>query len=113
MLKPRGVAFFRGAIIQRIQMYRADGRHQQDVAVVGDAGATQMRVAETVDDRIGVVVTGTAVPAGESRVRAELDHAERARGARIRVTMTAGAHEWIYIAREILLRRDWHGRQEQ
>ena len=83
-----------------------------DVAVVGDAGAAEMRVTEAVDDRIGVVITGTAVPAGEPRVGAELDHAERPRRSRVSVTVAAGADKRIYITSQVLLRRDRRGRQK-
>ena len=62
-----------------------------------------MRVTEAVDDGIRVVITGAAVPAGQPRVRTELDHAERNNRARERVAVSAGADEWIDVAREIAL----------
>ena len=64
-----------------------------------------MRVTESVDDRIGIVITGAAVPAGEPRVRAELDHAERNDRAGKRVTVSGGADERIDVTREICAER--------
>ena len=72
-----------------------------------------MRVAETVDDRVGVMITGAAIPTGEARIRAELDHAERPRGAGKRVTVAAGADERIDVPREILLRERQRRKQQQ
>ncbi len=112
MLETRCVAFLGRTVVERIQKHFAHGWHEQDVAVIGDAGAAQMCVTEAVDDRIGVVVTGAAVPAGESRVGAELDHAKRPRRAGKRVAMPAGADKRIDVTREVLLRRDLRARQE-
>src|SRR5690349_13877478 len=84
----------------------ADGRHQQDIAVVGNTGATEMRVAETVNNRIGVVITRAAVPTRQSRVRTQLDHAERHDGAGKRVTVSAGADKWVDVTREVSLSID-------
>jgi len=116
MLKTRSVALFsraRWTVAQCVEEDFTDSWHQQDVAIIGDAGAAEMCVAETVDDRIGVVITGAAVPAGESCIGAELDHAERPRRARKRVTMTSRADKRVDVAREILLRRNLRGRQDQ
>src|SRR4029079_16909680 len=46
-------------------------RYQQDVAVVGNARTAEMCVTESIDLRIGVVITRAAVPACEPRVRAD------------------------------------------
>src|ERR1700752_3054549 len=72
-----------------------------------------MRVTEAVDDRIGVVITGAAVPTGETRVRTELDHAERARCTGIRVPMPGSADKRIYIASQILLRQQCDRQDQQ
>ena len=63
-------------------------------------------MAEAVDNRIRVVITRTAVPAGESRVRAKLDHAEGDDRAGEGVAVSAGADEWVDVARWIALRGD-------
>src|SRR5687767_9832214 len=62
-----------------------------------------MRVTESINDRVRIVIARTAVPAGETRVRAELDHAVRDDRARERVTVSRRADERIDVAREILL----------
>ena len=62
-----------------------------------------MRVTEAVDSGIGIVITRTTVPACESRVRAELDHAVRNDRAGKRVPVTTGADEGIDVAREVSL----------
>src|ERR1051325_9814403 len=82
---------------------------QKDVAVVGNAGAAEMRVAEAVDGGIGVVITGTTIPAREPRVRTELDHAERNDRAGERMSVPARADERIDVAREIALSRSLRG----
>src|SRR5688500_17839604 len=83
---------------------RTNGRHQQDVSVIRDARAAEMRVTEAVDYRVGIVIARTTVPTCESRVRTELDHAERHYRARESVTVTGGADEWVNVTCEILLR---------
>ena len=54
-------------------------RHHEHVAEVIAARTVEVRVAEAVDERIGVVVAGAAVPvaAARTRVGAELHHTER------------------------------------
>ncbi len=79
---------------------------QEDVAVIGDAGAAEMRMAETVDFRIRVVITGATIPTCEPCIRAELDHAERNDRAGECVAVTGSADEGIDVAREISLCED-------
>src|SRR5215510_1537310 len=79
---------------------------QEDVAVIGDTGAAQMRVAEAVDRGVRVVITGTTIPAAESCIRTELDHAERNSRPRESMAVPAGADERIDVTREISLRVD-------
>jgi len=91
----------------------SDRRYQEDVAVIGNACAAEMCVAEAVNLRIGVVIARAAVPTCEPRVRAELDHAVRHDRARERVTMPARADERIDVAGQIALGRDGQGEQKQ
>ena len=56
-----------------------------------------MGMAESVNYTVGIMVTGTAVPAGETGIRTELYHAKGHAGARVGMTMTAGTDERIDI----------------
>src|SRR5882724_5421299 len=76
MSKCRGISFPAVIPFQSAEVNISDGRHQKNIAVVGDACAAQMSVAKTIDDRVRVMIAGAAVPAGQARVGAELDHAE-------------------------------------
>ena len=68
-----------------------------------------MCVTKSVDDVVGIVVTGAAVPSRQPRIGTELDHAERHGRAGKGVTVPARADKWIDIAREICLREDLQG----
>ena len=63
-------------------------------------------MTESIDRRIGVVITRAAIPACESCVGTELDHAEGNDSARKRVTVSGGADEGINVTSEIALRID-------
>ena len=89
--------------VGRVSFFGAHCRHQQDIAVVGNARAAEVRVAEAVENRIAVVITRTAVPAGQASVRAELDHPERNNRAGKRVTVPGCADEWIDVTRKVSL----------
>ena len=70
-------------------------------------------MTEAVDGGIGVVITGTAIPTGESCVRTELDHAERHDRAGKRVTVSTCPDEGVDVSREISLARDRQTKQKQ
>ena len=103
-------------IISRLQLFRfdvkrlifvllkirlADRRHKQNVAIIGNSRAAQMRVRKTVNRRIGIMITRTSVPIINARVGRELHHSERHRRARKCVSVSACADERIDIARVI------------
>jgi len=70
-------------------------RHQENVAVIGDAGPTKMCMTESVDYVVGIMVTGAPVPACQASVRAKLDHAKRHGGTWESVSVSGGADKWI------------------
>ena len=72
--------------------------HHQDVAVIADASALQMGVAEAVDEAVGIVVPSATVPSFQSGVRTQLDHAKRGGGPGIGVAMSPGADPRIDFA---------------
>src|SRR5262245_55104240 len=86
---------------------------QQNVAVIRNACAAEMRMTEAVNHRIGIVIPGATIPTREPRIRTELDHSERHDCARKRVAMSARANERIDVTREIALRGDVQCNQEQ
>src|SRR5215204_5282829 len=88
-----------------VEIDSACSRHQQDVAVIRDPGAAQVRVAETVNDVIGVVVTGTPVPTCQSSIRTELHHTKRQCCTGKCVTMSAGSNEGIDESSQVGLAR--------
>ena len=55
-----------------------------------------MRVAETVDGRIRVMIASAAVPTIQAGVRTELHHPERCSGARIGVSVPSRANERVH-----------------
>lgn len=65
-----------------------------------------MRVAKSVNDGVGVVIAGAAIPTGETSIGAELDHPVRNDRAGERVTVSPGTDQRIDVTREILLRGD-------
>ena len=77
----------------------ANERGDENVAVVLTAGAVKMRVRESVDAAVAVMVGGTAVPAFQPRVRAHLNGAERQDRARVGVPVLVRAHERVNILR--------------
>ena len=60
-----------------------------------------MRVREAVDDIVGVVVTGGAVPVVHAGVGGKLDHAEGDGRSRERVPVSARADERVDPAGEV------------
>ncbi|MNV25616.1 hypothetical protein D3C71_1167180 [compost metagenome] len=95
----RGVAAARLVRVATLQAGIGAHRHQQHVAQVGMAAAGEMRVREADDAAVVMAVAGrpaiglvTRLDAG---VRAELDHAERHRGAGIGVPFPARTDERI------------------
>ncbi len=113
MLEARRIPVFSADRSLAIKVGVTNRRHQQDVAVIRNPGAAEMRVTETVDDRVRIVVTGAPVPTRETRVRTELDHTERHDRARERVAVTGGADEWIDVTCEIALRGDLQWEEKQ
>ena len=73
-------------------------RHHQDVAVIADAGALQVGVAEAVDEAVGVVVPSATVPSFQPGVWTQLDHAKRGGGPGIGVAMSSSANRRVDFA---------------
>src|SRR5207237_8613864 len=69
----------------------AGSGHQQEIEHVSNAGATQVRVAETHNGVVGVVVSRAPVPAFVVRIRAELHCPERNSRSWVGVPVPAGA----------------------
>src|SRR5258705_7026232 len=69
-----------------------DGKHQH-ITQIADASAGQMRVAETEDGRIRIMITGASIPAFDRRVRAKLDKDKRHGRAGISVAMSTRADQ--------------------
>ncbi len=71
MGKPRCVLLF-------VERGRSHGRHEHHIAIIGAAGAAQVRMREAVDDIVGIMITGTAVPTSvDAGIRRQLHHSER------------------------------------
>lgn len=86
--------------------------HQQKIAQVGMAGAAEMRVTETIDGTIVVLVTGAVFvyigivfAVDEHRqhagLRTQLYHTERSRGPGIGMAHALCADKGVYKARKI------------
>ncbi len=88
MGEPRRIALARGA---SFELDVADRGHQQHIAQTAAAGSGQMRVAETTNGAVGIMIAGAPVPALDRRIGAELDHAKRHDRARIGMPMFGGA----------------------
>ena len=72
-----------------------------------------MCVTESVDDVVGIVITGTTIPAAEPRVGTELDHTKRHRHAGKCVSMPACADERIDVVNRRALRRSRESKYQQ
>ena len=81
----------------------ANRRYQEDVAIIGNACAAEMGVAEAVDDVVGIMIAGAAIPTRKTRIGTELDHTEGHGRTRKRMPVPAGADERINVASESLL----------
>ena len=57
-----------------------------------------MRMAESVNNAVAVVVSATTIPASESGVRAQLDHSKWGRRTRVRVAVSSRSDEGVYQA---------------
>ncbi len=103
----------RTAVRAVLQLRLTRHRHQQDVRVVGDAGAAQVCVRKPEDAAVAVVIAGTAVPSRQPCVGTRLDHAERQRWSRIGVSVSAGADKRVHQVGQLrlLLRRHRRGQQ--
>jgi hypothetical protein len=80
------------------ELQLANGRHQQDIAQVPNAGAGEVIVGEAHYRGVGVMVAGCAVLVGVivaavASVRGELNHPEWHGGAREGVAMVGGADQ--------------------
>lgn len=95
MREVRSVSLFVTAVSDSIQLRFADGGHEQDVTVVRHARAAQVRMGESIDHRIRIMISAAAIPAGEPRVGRKLHHAERQHRPGKRMTMAAGADEGV------------------
>ena len=73
-------------------------RCKQNVPIIGYAGSLQMRMTESVNNAVAVVVSAATVPACESGVRAHLDHSKWGRSTRVRVTVPSRSDEGVYQA---------------
>jgi len=71
---------------------------EQNVPIIRYAGSLQMRMAESVNDAVAVVVSAATVPACESGVRAQLDHSKWGRSTRVRVAVPSRSDEGVYQA---------------
>ena len=92
-----------GCAIEAVAQPRlARRRHQEDVAVVRNAGAAQVGVREADDAVVAVVVAGGGIPAGQPRVRAWLDHSERQARTGKRVAVTTSTDERIDVRRQAI-----------
>ena len=69
--KARGVALARRP---RLQRHLADRGHDQHIPQAAAARPGQVRVAEPTDRAIRVMIAGTAIPAFDGCIRAELHH---------------------------------------
>jgi hypothetical protein len=70
-------------------------RHHEHVAIVADAGAAEMGVAEAPDLGVGIVVAAAGVPTGGAGVGTQLHHAEGRGGTGKGVAVEAGADERV------------------
>src|SRR6266576_2268025 len=97
MTERRRVTLVSSSVDKPIENHVAYCRHQQDIAIVGNPGPTQMCVAKTIDDVVGVMIAGAPIPTTQASVRTELDHAKGHRHAGERVSVPARADEGIDI----------------
>src|SRR4029079_1960257 len=85
----------------RKKLRLADGRHKQDVAVIRNARAAQVRVRKAVDDVVRIVITRAAVPVVGARVGRKLHQPERRGRSWKRVPVSARADERVDVMRVI------------
>ena len=86
------------------RVHGPDGGHQKDVTVIADPRALQVGVAEPVHLVIGDVKPAASIPALQTGVWTELDHAKRHRRSRISMAMPARADERVDLLTQRLFR---------
>ena len=91
MSESRAVPRAREELVAGKEVRCSGRRGDEDVAVVGDARAAQVRVAEPEDRAVGIVVPRAGIPSLDAGVGAQLDHAERHGRPGIGVAVAAGA----------------------
>jgi hypothetical protein len=77
--------------------YRTGIRHDQDITKIGDTRTVEMVLSKTLNDTVGVMITGTPVPALVDVAGANLYGAKRNTCTEKDMAMTAGTDVWVYI----------------
>ena len=85
-----------------VDVQRSYARHQQDIAVVRNARSTKVRVTESEDRVVGIVITGAGVPTFNSCIGTELHNAERQSCTWNSVVITVRADEGIDMVYHVL-----------
>ena len=75
---------------------RSANGHHQHIAVITNAGTTQMRMRKSINKTIVVMISATTIPTViDAGIGAKLNHAKgRCRSGKS-VSMSARAHKWI------------------
>ena len=85
--------------------------HEQYIAVIRHSRSLQMRVRESVNNAIAIMITTATVPSVETRIRTQLNHSKRSSCSGKGVSMSARSGEHIYIeffALTIFYFNIWH-----
>ena len=98
MRKTRTITRARIFACARLKFYRTSRRHHQDIEQFATTTATQMGMTKTHDTIVGIMVSGTPVPAFIVGIRTELNHSKWNCGSREGMTMTGSSDHWIDIA---------------
>ena len=93
----RGVCHLLALLPHRMIVLTAHGGHQQHIAIITATRSTEVRVRESVNGGIGIVITGTSIPLKDARVGARLNHPVGYHCARIGMSVPPRTDKRIYV----------------
>ena len=96
---------FRAMVVIASVVFRIEGRHDgprsasghhQHIAVITNAGTTQMRMRKSINKTIVVMISTTTIPTIiDACIGAKLNHAKGRCRTGKSVSMSARAHKWV------------------
>src|ERR1044072_7112880 len=85
-----------GSVAIIAQAFTTSCWHQQDIPIITATRTTEMRMGETIDHRIRVMIPATTIPSFKARIWTQLYHTEGNERPRVCMPMPSRADHWVY-----------------